>query len=197
VRSATSDRGSGCAPSAPGRLRCELDFLSAGAPVGNVTLVTSIGAAGTHTVTATAGFDAADPTPGDNGVTLTASTAPTSTPPVTPTPPQTRNARASSRRGTARADRLVGSAGVDVIFGLGGNDVILGLGGNDLLLGGPGNDTLTGGRGADILDGGTGNDTINARDGAADTIRCGPGKDRVTADRRDRIAAGCETVRRG
>ena len=53
---------------------------------------------------------------------------------------------------------------------------------------------MTGGPGLDLLDGGPGNDTINARDGARDTIRCGAGKDTVAADKKDIIARGCEKV---
>ena len=43
----------------------------------------------------------------------------------------------------------------------------------------------------------TGKDTILARDKAIDTIRCGAGNDIVTADRNDKVAKDCETVRRG
>jgi Tol biopolymer transport system component len=39
-------------------------------------------------------------------------------------------------------------------------------------------------------------DVILARNGLRDTIVCGPGRDRVVADRHDRIRAGCESVRR-
>ena len=39
-------------------------------------------------------------------------------------------------------------------------------------------------------------DLILARNGKTDTIVCGPGHDLVTADRRDRIAADCELVKR-
>ena len=62
--------------------------------------------------------------------------------------------------------------------------------------GNAGNDRLEGGKGRDILDGGTGKDTILARDKAIDTIRCGAGKDIVTADRNDKVAKDCEVVRR-
>ena len=39
-------------------------------------------------------------------------------------------------------------------------------------------------------------DLILARNGKTDTIVCGPSHDLVTADRRDRIAADCESVKR-
>jgi Ca2+-binding RTX toxin-like protein len=64
------------------------------------------------------------------------------------------------------------------------------------LFGGAGNDTLTGGSGADSISGAAGNDTINARDRAKDSIRCGSGKDKVTADKNDQVARDCETVTR-
>jgi Ca2+-binding RTX toxin-like protein len=66
--------------------------------------------------------------------------------------------------------------------------------GNDRVAGSSGNDTLIGGTGADTLNGGAGADTINVRDGKRDTVRCGPGKDRARADKRDRLH-GCERVR--
>jgi hypothetical protein len=46
-----------------------------------------------------------------------------------------------------------------------------------------------------VLEGGSGNDTVVARDKAVDTIRCGAGRDTVTADRID-VLTGCEIVRR-
>ena len=52
-----------------------------------------------------------------------------------------------------------------------------------------------GGRGRDTISGGSGNDVINARDGEVDTVSCGPGRDTVRADRRDRVR-GCERRRR-
>ena len=42
---------------------------------------------------------------------------------------------------------------------------------------------------------GGGNDTISARDGARDTIDCGGGIDKVTADRTDTVQ-NCEYVKR-
>ena len=82
---------------------------------------------------------------------------------------------------------LTGRAGADVLRGTSGPDVIAGRGGND---------RLYGGKGRDRLDGGAGNDSIFARDGARDVIRCGSGRDRVSADRSDSIARDCESVSR-
>jgi len=44
---------------------------------------------------------------------------------------------------------------------------------------------------------GAGNDRINVRDGQRDVVNCGRGFDRVKADRKDRIARNCESVKRG
>lgn len=88
----------------------------------------------------------------------------------------------------------------------GGNIITLTLGDGDdvatvraaeptIFVGGSGNDALTGGSQADDFDGGAGNDTIVSRDGTRETVVCGPGFDRVTADVLD-VTAGCESVSR-
>jgi hypothetical protein len=46
-----------------------------------------------------------------------------------------------------------------------------------------------------LIDGGAGADIIDAVDGRADRVRCGSGRDRVRADKFDRLR-GCERVRR-
>ena len=139
---------------------------------------------------------------------------PPSPPPPSPPPPGPKpGACANHRVGTAGNDRLNGTAAGDRISGLAGNDRISGAGGADCLFGGPGadtllggsgndrldggagNDTLTGGTGTDALSGGTGNDVINAKDGRRESVNCGPGRDRVRADRNDRLV-GCERVSR-
>ena len=126
--------------------------------------------------------------------------------------------------GTSGADRLRGTAADDTMCGLGGNDTVSGFRGDDRLFGDAcgrgilalaraGNDQLNGGAGADRLVGGGGNDVIRpgpgrdrikagsgrdrirAHDGTRDRVRCGPGDDAVTADRRDRLR-GCERVTR-
>ena len=75
-------------------------------------------------------------------------------------------------------------------------DVLSGGDGDDHLVGGYGDDRLTGGAGRDRLDGGVANDTVNARDRTRDKVRCGPGRDRVSADRNDSVARDCEVVSR-
>jgi hypothetical protein len=72
--------------------------------------------------------------------------------------------------------------------------------GDDVISGGPGRDEIAGDRPArcnelhcDITDG-YGNDVIDARDGEADSVSCGPGTDKVTADAIDVIAPDCEQV---
>jgi Tol biopolymer transport system component len=76
--------------------------------------------------------------------------------------------------GSERPDRLAGTSGRDKICGLGGADVIAGGGGRDTILAG------------------SGNDRIYARDGRRDVIDCDTGRDRVVADRVDRVAPNCE-----
>jgi Ca2+-binding RTX toxin-like protein len=113
--------------------------------------------------------------------------------------------------GTDGPDELTGGGGGDVALGFGGRDRIEGRGGHDCLLGYQGADVLrgevgadrlTGGRGADVLvggpgvnayDGGPGRDAIDARNGKRELVRCGSGRDRVRADRRDRLR-DCERV---
>jgi hypothetical protein len=47
-----------------------------------------------------------------------------------------------------------------------------------------------------VIRGSSGNDRISARDRARDNVNCGSGRDRVTADRIDKVAANCERVSR-
>lgn len=104
-------------------------------------------------------------------------------------------------RGTAGPDVLRGTPRADVICGLGGDDTLVGYGGNDRLLGGPGRDQLDGGPGSDTLlgeggddwligmegrdvhRGGPGADYVWARDGLADIVDGGAGRDRARVDR--------------
>jgi Tol biopolymer transport system component len=94
------------------------------------------------------------------------------------------------------SDRVLGGEGNDLVNGGQAPDIIMGGPGNDRLRGEMGADTLIGGPGRDSLSGGHGIDRIKARDGEADRITCGSHKDIVLADRRDRVARGCEVVRR-
>lgn len=98
-------------------------------------------------------------------------------------------------------DEIVGDdlngadGGGDVIEGGDGGDVLEGQGGHDRMVGGAGNDDIGGGQGRDKFDAGAGDDRISSRDGFAETVHCGPGKDTLRADSRDK-AVGCESVRR-
>jgi len=111
-------------------------------------------------------------------------------------------------------DRISGGPGNDRLSGSQGNDTIFGGSGNDSVAGGPGNDRLSGGSGKDSLRGDSGNDRINgdsgvdrvsggsgadvisARDRRRDSVDCGSGRDRVSADRIDRVARNCDRVTR-
>lgn len=99
--------------------------------------------------------------------------------------------------GSARArcaTRLLGGVGPNRIVGTIGGDRILGSGGNDRLFGRGGNDCLSGGSGRDRLYGGAGNDVIQANDGAANVVDCGPGQhDVAVIDGKD-ITRFCEVV---
>ena len=97
-------------------------------------------------------------------------------------------------RGHGGADTVDAGPGQDTLDGGARDDRLSGGAGPDELDGGTGDDRLHGGPGPDELAGGRGDDTIDARDGARDTILCGHGRDRVRADRRDRVT-GCEVVR--
>jgi hypothetical protein len=88
-------------------------------------------------------------------------------------------ASAGTIRGTAAGDVLRGTDAADTIDGRAGADLVVGRGGADVLLGGAGNDRISA-----------------QSDEARDTIRCGAGRDIVTADLDDRIDAACEVVTR-
>lgn len=108
-------------------------------------------------------------------------------------------------RGSSGDDRLWGGGKRDFLSGGSNDDRLKGGGGKDSLRGNAGDDTLIGGRGGDWIDtgpgedrvrGGRGNDRISAANGSRTVITCGKGRDRVRADREDRVAADCEVVRR-
>jgi len=96
----------------------------------------------------------------------------------------------------ALASTVVGTNGPDTIRGTPGADRISARGGNDKVFGLTGADVLSGGSGRDYVDGGRGSDRLSTRDGARDTVVCGPGADTVIADRGDAVRADCETVLR-
>ena len=109
-------------------------------------------------------------------------------------------------RSTTGADRLVGQAGDDTIAGGAGSDVLRGGSGDDQVFGQTGSDRLLGGSGRDylgaggeddLLNGGVGrdrmfgnggSDVLLARDGFADGVNGGRGRDRARTD-------GLDTVR--
>ena len=74
-----------------------------------------------------------------------------------------------------------------------GNDRIVAGPNASYLYGGAGNDSITGGPGEQRIEGNEGDDTIDSRDGAYDSIDCGPGNDVVLADADD-FASGCEVA---
>jgi hypothetical protein len=86
------------------------------------------------------------------------------------------------------------TSSVERVVGGGAGDQLTGGSADNVLEGGPGDDVLAGGDGADRLLGGEGDDRFAARDGAADTIVCGAGADRVDADPVDSLSADCETA---
>ena len=116
----------------------------------------------------------------------------------------TGNGGGDRQSGGAGDDRLNGNGGRDRLSGGAGDDKLDGGGAADRLTGGAGTDRLVGGAGADRLIGGagnnryiagSGNDVIDARNGLAEVVSCGPGRDRARVDRRD-FAPGCELVSR-
>jgi BNR repeat-like domain/RTX calcium-binding nonapeptide repeat (4 copies) len=97
-------------------------------------------------------------------------------------------ASAATVTGTPRADVLTGTSRADVLDGRAGADTLAGLAGSDV---------VQGGAGRDVVDAGTGDDRVPAHgDAARDRIRCGPGRDVVTAERSDVVARDCEVVSR-
>ncbi len=171
---------------------CELGVLQR-TPARTILIVARAPQSGAMSSTATVSSDLPDPNPGDNTGVVTADVGG-----VAPA-----NVCSNVIKGTKKADRLRGTSGSDRISGLGRNDVLRGLGGadclnggtgNDRALGGTGADKITGGKGRDALLGAAGNDIIRSRDGVRDIVKCGAGKDRVIADRKDRVAKDCERV---
>jgi uncharacterized delta-60 repeat protein len=115
--------------------------------------------------------------------------------------------------GSEAGDLMRGRDDHDLLLGLGGDDCLYGNAGNDEMDGGAGDDKVDGGRGDDRLkgrggndriigdagrnrySGGSGNDRIYSRNGRAEKVDCGSGRDYVKADRRDRLRR-CERVSR-
>ncbi len=103
--------------------------------------------------------------------------------------------RSETLRGTLTADRILGLRGNDKLYGFAGNDFLSGAVGRDLIDGGKGNDNPLGGSDSDLIRGGSGNDSIFSRDGVRDLVYCGPGRDVVGVDLRDRVL-DCEAVKK-
>jgi len=99
--------------------------------------------------------------------------------------------------GGSRSDRIVGTPGPDTVSGRRGNDRLYGGMGDDVLSGGEGADRLYGGLGRDRIQAGAGGDRIGTRDGVADRVVCGRGKDVVLADSLDAVDGSCERITRG
>ena len=97
-----------------------------------------------------------------------------------------------------------GDTGADTLSGEDGPDYLQGGLGPDTLSGGEGEDFISDGLGdhgspensVDTIDGGRGDDRIFSMTykPARDIIGCGPGFDRVHADRGDSVAGDCEEV---
>jgi Ca2+-binding RTX toxin-like protein len=98
--------------------------------------------------------------------------------------------------GTNNSDRILGSPRRDTICAREGFDTVRAGAGDDWIDAGPGYDTVTGGRGRDTVLGGGERDTIIVRDGFRDDVSCGGQRDRVVADRLDRVSKDCERVSR-
>jgi hypothetical protein len=77
-----------------------------------------------------------------------------------------------------------------------GSLIARGTDGPNSIWGGTDNDNITPLGGNDLVSAGRGEDRVNAVDGFADRIACGPGTDEVTADTLDDVSESCETVQR-
>ena len=86
--------------------------------------------------------------------------------------------------------------GSDLSYYSEGTLLVRGTAGANTLTGGLNNDDLDGLAGNDIVSGGIGDDRVNAIDGFADAVFCGPGNDTVAADTLDEVSETCETVER-
>jgi Ca2+-binding RTX toxin-like protein len=101
--------------------------------------------------------------------------------------------------GTDSGEQIKGTRHAEEIRGLGGDDEITDGLGKDLVYGDDGADNLIGYGGDTSVDrfyGRAGDDTIQSRDVPAskDRVRCGPGVDRVYADKADVVSEDCERV---
>jgi len=99
-------------------------------------------------------------------------------------------------RGTRFNDEIRGFSGPDRIRSGSGDDIVRGGRGKDVISAGSGSDKIWGGKDSDRIRGLAGADWINVRDRSRDWVSCGKGQDVVMADRMDRVAGNCETVKR-
>jgi Ca2+-binding RTX toxin-like protein len=79
------------------------------------------------------------------------------------------------------------------IFGSAGPETVTGSSAGDRISAGAGDDHVRGLKGSDCLDGEAGDDVVDARDGEADSVDCGPGRDTALVDAVDRTI-DCETT---
>jgi hypothetical protein len=98
-------------------------------------------------------------------------------------------------RGLRGGDRLRAKGGDDCVRGNRGKDRIRDGKGEDEVKAGKGRDRIGGGPGKDQFKGGAKRDRIKSKDGARDVVRCGKGRDKVIADKRDKLR-NCERVKR-
>ena len=88
-------------------------------------------------------------------------------------------------------DRIGGGQNYDELYGYGGNDRLFGRSGGDFIFA----EEASENEGEDVVRGEEGSDYILAKDGAKDTINCGPGRyDVAFSDRGgiDTVADNCE-----
>jgi Ca2+-binding RTX toxin-like protein len=102
-------------------------------------------------------------------------------------PDHRRNARRHRIVGSRHADRIAALAGDDAVHARAGRDRVKAGDGDDRVHGDAHSDLLLAGDGADKQSGGRGNDTLHTRDGEADEIDCGRGRDRALLDEQDVI----------
>jgi Ca2+-binding RTX toxin-like protein len=126
----------------------------------------------------------------DRGDQVAADCETRSRPAAAPAPPPP-SGGGGGGNGSGNGRLIRGTPRDDVLTGGPGNDRIYGGAGNDRLVGHDGNDHLDGGAGQDTIQAGAGDDTINVADRARDRVECGPGRDRVNADRTDMLV-DCE-----
>jgi Ca2+-binding RTX toxin-like protein len=94
-----------------------------------------------------------------------------------------RLASVESLGGSPQADALRGDRRQNFLDGQRGDDKLVGRGGADTIIAFEGNDHVRAGRKKDI---------VVANGGQLTFVACGPGRDTVSADRRDRIGKSCE-----